>query len=193
VARAHIFERCGPDRLLLHPLEKLAGEVEAHIGFEKDAPDLPEPFFDRVFGEDTSPHELLERGVQLTRKLFEHKPLKVAGIRCFNKADRFPSQGIRHLRQRCVVLWDRLSYCDHDFSGAMVSNANRRDPNARSKWPVRIYRLGDEPGDDLSAATTPDQRLEMVAVLSKRMWELSGRPIPRYQRNQMPGRVIRRG
>jgi hypothetical protein len=62
---------------------------------------------------------------------------------------------------------------------------------ARETWPVRVYRLGEEPRDDLSTVTTPEQRLEMVTVLSQRMWELSGRPVPRYPRSQMPGRVIR--
>ncbi len=64
-------------------------------------------------------------------------------------------------------------------------------PPARESWPVRVYRLGEEPGDDLSATTTAQQRLEMVAVLSARMWELSGRPVPRYTRASMPGRVVR--
>lgn len=58
---------------------------------------------------------------------------------------------------------------------------------------ARVFRLGEEPGDDLSATTTPEQRLEMVAELSRRMWELSGRPRPAYTRAAMPGRVIRPG
>lgn len=61
----------------------------------------------------------------------------------------------------------------------------------REGLPVRVYRLGEEPGDDLSASTTPEQRIEMVAELSRRMWELSGRPAPTYPRSRMPGRVIR--
>ena len=55
---------------------------------------------------------------------------------------------------------------------------------------VRVYRLGEEPGDDLRASTTPEQRLEMVAELSRRMWELTGQPVPRYERSRMPGRVV---
>lgn len=54
-----------------------------------------------------------------------------------------------------------------------------------------VHRLGEEPGDDLSRATTAEQRLEMVAVLSRRMWELTGRPVPAYDRASMPGRVLR--
>jgi len=64
---------------------------------------------------------------------------------------------------------------------------------ARRNWQARVYRLGEEPpGDDLSAVTTPEQRIEMVWELTARMWELTGRPFPSYTRAEMPGRVIRR-
>jgi hypothetical protein len=59
------------------------------------------------------------------------------------------------------------------------------------RWTVRVYRLGEEPADDLSALTTPEQRLAMVRVLTSRMWELTGRPVPSYERAAMPGRVLR--
>jgi hypothetical protein len=62
----------------------------------------------------------------------------------------------------------------------------------RAALPARVFRLGDEPGDDRSAVTTPEQRIEMVAELSRRMWELTGRPVPTYTRASMPGCVIRR-
>ena len=62
---------------------------------------------------------------------------------------------------------------------------------ARDAWPVHVYRLGEEPGDDLSASTTAQERLEMVADLSRRMWELTGRPVPAAPRSEMAGRVIR--
>lgn len=62
---------------------------------------------------------------------------------------------------------------------------------ARPLWPVRVYRLGEEPGDDLTALSTPEQRIAIVAVLSRRMWELTGRPMPSYARGAMPGRVLR--
>ncbi len=46
---------------------------------------------------------------------------------------------------------------------------------ARRAAPARVFRLGEEPGDDdLSVVTTAEQRLEMVAELSRRMWELTG-------------------
>ena len=61
----------------------------------------------------------------------------------------------------------------------------------RRHWIARVYRLGEEPGDDLSALSTPEQRLTMVAVLTRRMWELTGQPVPSYERAAMPGRVLR--
>ena len=65
---------------------------------------------------------------------------------------------------------------------------------ARRAAPARVFRLGEEPADDdLSSVTTPEQRPEMVAELSRRMWELTGRAMPSYARAVIPVRVIRRG
>jgi len=68
-----------------------------------------------------------------------------------------------------------------------------RDDTAtpRTDLPVRIYRLGEEPGDDLSATTTTAERLAMVAELSTRMWRLTGLPFPSYPRSEIPVHVIR--
>jgi hypothetical protein len=58
---------------------------------------------------------------------------------------------------------------------------------------ARVSRLGTETGgDDLSETTTAAERIELVQVLSRRMWELTGRPWPAYARSAMPGRVVRR-
>ncbi|HEY5492565.1 MAG TPA: hypothetical protein VIK25_15340 [Gemmatimonadaceae bacterium] len=62
----------------------------------------------------------------------------------------------------------------------------------RESWSVRIYRLGEEPPDDLSATTTPEERVRMVEVLSRRSWELSGQPLPQYPRSSIPITVLRR-
>jgi hypothetical protein len=40
--------------------------------------------------------------------------------------------------------------------------------------PARVFRLGEEPRDDLAATTTAEQRLDIVALLSARMRELDG-------------------
>lgn len=63
-----------------------------------------------------------------------------------------------------------------------------RDP---ARWPVHVYRLGEEPGEDLSATTTLTERLEMMWILRDRMWELTGRPVPSYRRSEIPIRLVR--
>lgn len=63
---------------------------------------------------------------------------------------------------------------------------------ARRAAPARVFRLGEEPPDDLTAVTTAEQRLDMVAELSRRMWELTGRVPPSYVRAEIPVRVVRR-
>lgn len=62
---------------------------------------------------------------------------------------------------------------------------------ARRDWPVSIHRLGEEPGDDLSATTTAEDRLAMVWPLTLEAWRLTGRELPSYERAEMPVRVIR--
>lgn len=57
---------------------------------------------------------------------------------------------------------------------------------ARRTWPVRVYRLGAEPGDDLSGLTTPEQRLAMMWDLAQEAWSLTGRPLPDYPRHETP-------
>lgn len=61
----------------------------------------------------------------------------------------------------------------------------------RSSWPVRRFRLGSEPSDDLRGQTTAAERLAMMWELAERAWLLSGRGVPDYDRASIPGRVIR--
>jgi len=61
---------------------------------------------------------------------------------------------------------------------------------ARRDWPIRVYRLGDEPADDLSATTTAAERLAMMWPLTLRVWALTGRPLPDYERSETPIRVV---
>jgi hypothetical protein len=63
---------------------------------------------------------------------------------------------------------------------------------ARKSWPIRVYRLGEEPDDDLSATTTATERLEMMWPLAVDAWASSGQPIPDYPRKEAPVRVIRK-
>lgn len=57
------------------------------------------------------------------------------------------------------------------------------DHPKRRLGPARVFRLGEEPTDDLTAVTTAAERLEMVAVLSARMRELRGLPDERLRRD----------
>ena len=66
-------------------------------------------------------------------------------------------------------------------------DARRR---ARASWPIRVFRLGEEPPDDVSHLT-PDERIALVWPLTVRAWRLSGRELPDVPRSQWPGRVIR--
>ena len=61
---------------------------------------------------------------------------------------------------------------------------------ARRSWPVRKLRLGDEPGDDLSATTTAEERLAMMWPLAVEAWSLTGRSIPEYPREDTPVRRL---
>jgi len=53
--------------------------------------------------------------------------------------------------------------------------------------------LGDEPGDDLTDSTTPEERLAMMWPLALDAWASAGRQLPAYNRDEMPGRVLRTG
>jgi hypothetical protein len=57
---------------------------------------------------------------------------------------------------------------------------------SRKAWPVRRYRLGEEPGDDLSRSTTAEERLAMMPGLAAEAWSLAGQPLPTYARGATP-------
>lgn len=62
-------------------------------------------------------------------------------------------------------------------------------PN-RSNLHVRVFPLGEEPSEDLSATTTIDERLAMVASLSEEAWTLTGSQMPHYLRQNIPVRRV---
>ncbi len=64
---------------------------------------------------------------------------------------------------------------------------------SRSDWPIRRYRIGEEPSDDLSDATTPEERLAMMWPLAVEGWSLTGRDLPTYARGDTPARLFRPG
>ena len=73
----------------------------------------------------------------------------------------------------------------------MTSRAGDPIPSPRSNWPVRVLTQGEEPGDDLSASTTAEERIAMVWELSRRMWLLTGRSWPSTTRKDLPIHIIR--
>jgi len=61
----------------------------------------------------------------------------------------------------------------------------------RSTWPVSRYHLGGEPSDDLSESTSPEERLAMMWELAEQGWLWAGRDFPEYDRDNIPGKVLR--
>jgi hypothetical protein len=57
--------------------------------------------------------------------------------------------------------------------------------------PVRVRHLHDPESDDLSAHLDAEARVALVWELSRRMWELTGRPVTTYERGALPVRIIR--
>ena len=70
---------------------------------------------------------------------------------------------------------------------------SRERARQRAEWPVRSFRLGEEPDDDLSETTTVAERLSMMWPLAVEAWTLSGRPLPDYHRGNLPARLYRAG
>ena len=63
----------------------------------------------------------------------------------------------------------------HVAAAERPSEEERR--RQRASWPVRQFRLGDEPGDDLSTTTTVAERLAMMSALAQDAF-YSTRPEP---------------
>ncbi len=70
-----------------------------------------------------------------------------------------------------------------------VDRAQVERRHRRAAWPVRAFRLGEEPSDDLSATTTGEERLAMVWPMTIDAFSSAGglpRPTPR---NEWPVRI----
>jgi hypothetical protein len=73
------------------------------------------------------------------------------------------------------------------------SEAAAQRSAARAGWPIVRVTLGDESADDISAVTTAAERMAMMWPLAETAWKLAGRPLPTYDRRNMPARVFRPG
>ena len=71
--------------------------------------------------------------------------------------------------------------------------ARRARAAARASWVVRRTTLAADDDDDLSASTTANERLAMMARLALDAWASSGLPLPSYRREETPACVVRRG
>lgn len=81
----------------------------------------------------------------------------------------------------------------YDFvvsGGSSGADARRK---ARATWPIVRQSIHGDPGDDISDQTTASERIAMMAELAEAAWRVSGRPLPQYERSQIPGRIFRRG
>ena len=79
----------------------------------------------------------------------------------------------------------------NDNSPANEKTARAARRRARANWPVRKFRLGEEPADDFSAFTV-EERLAMTWQMTCDAWASAGRPLPVYSRSEMPIRVVQR-
>ena len=62
--------------------------------------------------------------------------------------------------------------------------------NPRADWPVRRFKLGEEPAPDLAHSTTPEERVAMMWRLAQDAWAMTGRPLPTYTRAETPMRRL---
>ena len=56
---------------------------------------------------------------------------------------------------------------------------------------ARVVPLQSDEAGDARVGGTPEERIALVSELSRRMWDLTKRPMPSYTRQTMPVRVIR--
>jgi hypothetical protein len=63
----------------------------------------------------------------------------------------------------------------------------------RARWPIVRRALNDDRSDDLSAETTPVERIAMMWTLAESAWKVAGLPLPTYDRRSIPARLFRPG
>ncbi len=63
----------------------------------------------------------------------------------------------------------------------------------RAAWPIRQFRLGEEPGEDLSATTTAEERLAMMWPLAVDAFCVRGGSSAASPRAHWPVKVRRLG
>jgi hypothetical protein len=70
------------------------------------------------------------------------------------------------------------------MSAGPPANDSRR--GARASWPIRRFKLGSEPHEDLRTTTTAEERLAMVESLTSECWPMTGQTPDEYSRQETP-------
>jgi hypothetical protein len=60
----------------------------------------------------------------------------------------------------------------------------------RGNWSVVRYDLGAEPDDGIREASV-EERLNMMWPLALDAWASSGKPLPQYERSEIPAKLTR--
>jgi len=63
----------------------------------------------------------------------------------------------------------------------------------RAAWPSALSTLEDQADAAIVRHGTAEERIAMVWRVTLDAWAISGRPLPRYTRAQMPVRIVRSG
>jgi hypothetical protein len=74
-----------------------------------------------------------------------------------------------------------------------VQDDREQRARARSRWPGELTTLEGQSDAALVLHGTPGERVAMVWRITLDAWAMSGRPMPEYERANMPGRLIRAG
>jgi hypothetical protein len=74
---------------------------------------------------------------------------------------------------------------------AGTAEEERRD--RRASWPVRQFRLGDEPNEDLSSTTTVEERIAMMWPLALDAFSVQASRAERLPRDRWPVKFRRLG
>jgi len=106
-------------------------------------------------------------------------------------SDKAPSAGLKPPEGR-LVLGAHSRSPQSTFRYTRGVKPGKDASSDRREWPVRKYTLGQEPGDDLSATTTPEDRIAMMWPLALEAWALTGAAVPEYERAKTPVRKLRR-
>ena len=84
----------------------------------------------------------------------------------------------------------RIHHSNRNFESVNDASSSGQKQGV-PEWPVRVHKLGEDLGDDLTDTTTPVERIAMVWELTARAWMLTGAALPEYSRQETPIRVLR--